>query len=108
MNRYKFSDNNKLPEIIQSKLKRFKEICNKIQASTEDTGFKDGIKTTSYEHNIGKINLKKWQGDAEIMQTVLINGEIIARFYDCWGSGYFELCGEYSVDFIEQEFNMLK
>ena len=105
MNKYEFSDNSKLPETIQVKLKRFKEICKKIQESTEDTGFKDGIMTTSYEHNIEKINLKKWQGDAETMQTVLINGEIVARFYDCWGTGYFELLNDDSVDLIEQEFN---
>ena len=70
----------------------FLDICNQIkEMKLEDTGYKEGIKTTSYEYTTEDgICLKMWNGDAETCKTLLLDDEKVGTWYDCWGNVKFE------------------
>lgn len=94
-----FDQENRLPENIKAALKKFRGLCDKIQTSVPDSGFKGGIKTTSYQYKVNdNVSLNIWYGDAEISQSMVIDGELAVRFYDCWGTGFFEFLAETTVD----------
>ncbi len=67
--------------------KLFLELCEEIKKqSQQDTGFKEGIKTTSYEYEVGDIRYNMWQGDVETHKTILLNNIKAGKWYDCYGT----------------------
>jgi len=80
----------------------FLEICQRIKSmKLEDTGFKNGIKTTSYEYTVNGMTLKSWQGDAETSKTLLLDNEKVGTWYECWGKEKFE-CNEELLNKIKK------
>jgi len=68
-------------------IKTFREICRTVyeKHKDKDTGYKDGIKTTSYDVESGDFHIRFWHGDAEREEKVYYKNKLVGSFYDCWG-----------------------
>ncbi|MGI9277843.1 MAG: hypothetical protein ACR2PT_23720 [Endozoicomonas sp.] len=107
-NPYQRDRNKKLPTPIAELLKIFKEIGELIKKNaSEDTGFKGGLKTTSYAFESGKYEWKYWHGDDESGRTLIVDGKWIANHYDCYGNGEFEFIDENLIRMIHAELTQL-
>ena len=103
-NPYQKDRNQKLPAEIAELLKQFKEIGELIKSKAEnDTGYKGGIKTTSYRYEVGRYKWGDWHGDDESGRTLFVDGKLVAKHYDCYGVGKFEYDDEKTIKAIHSE-----
>lgn len=87
MEEYDFSDNNRMTEELQRLKNRAYAVGNFVKEQSMDTGFKDGIKTTSYCYEYDNLVWSGWDGDAEQYRQLKVDDEIVFKFYDCYGTG---------------------
>ena len=64
----------KNPNLIRA---RFSKLCKWLEENTNDTGYKDGIKSTSYTHKFNGVFLNMWRADDESSRTLNIEAEIL-------------------------------
>lgn len=58
---------------------RFMRLCNWLRENTEDTGFKGGIKTTSYQHSYNGVTLNHWCSDGEQSWTLNLDANTLLQ-----------------------------
>lgn len=102
MEKYEFNENpyqkahhKRLPENVSVLLSGFWKAGKTIkELSGRDSGFKNGIKTTSYCYEYGGYKWSYWQGDCEQHYSLFHNDTRIGSHYDCYGAGWFEFADE--------------
>lgn len=72
--------------------------------SNEDSGWKGGVKSTSYCHKLEHVEWRGWDADCESMYTLTAHSQTVARCYDCYGQGFFEYINSKT---IEKLYNLL-
>ncbi|MBD80264.1 MAG: hypothetical protein CL840_15220 [Crocinitomicaceae bacterium] len=103
----KFSCSNPLPENLDTLKTRLIKAFKVLKSRCKDTGFKDGVKTTSYSFTDGDVTINHWCGDAEVCYTLLINELKQFTYYYRWGGGHVEFKDGAPLASVETALNVL-
>lgn len=87
-----------LPEEIKVLRDKVVAIGRTISATGKDKGWKGGIKSTSYDYSSDRIKWGGWSADCESMWSLQVDGQPVARVYDCHGQGFFEMLNEKTIN----------
>ena len=89
-----------LPDNVAALQKKVKSIGRAVGKKSKDTGWKGGVKSTSHQYNADRLAWSGWHADCESMFTLSVDGQPVARTYDCHGQGWFEFLNEKTINKI--------
>lgn len=106
MKEFKFTNGNLTEEFKNIKTKMF-AVGKCLSENAPDTGFKGGIKTTSYEFTFGNLSWQGWDGDDEMLRQLVQDGKTVFRYYDCYGNGTISVDSEEEINNIFEIFQKI-
>lgn len=87
MTEFKFTDDSFPFNLKDLKTKMFELGKFISDNAAEDSGYKDGIKTTSYDFEYDYMRWSGWDGDDECFRQLYYKDKVVFSYYDCYGNG---------------------